>query len=159
MGLDWEKIRKDYEERATPEELNAADWEGKKPRPKRRKSRATGEKRTGNYWTGPRQKQYDVEAIILAYKEGKTCRQIAEEFGCNDSTVRNYCRDAGVYDPKRDKGGSKPKEVCSRGHVYEEVGFFVTKKGGKDCKACSCERGTKSKRRKRALQRQALERS
>lgn len=135
MGLDWAKIRQDYEAKASPEELAPIDWVDK---PKRiRKSRAKG---TRNYVTGSRKKSFDYEAVVRAYKDGLTSTEIAAEFGCSTSTVRLYARQAGCYDPNRDKGGSESKEVCSRGHVYEEVGFYVGKKGGKDCKACKRER-------------------
>lgn len=157
MGLDWNKIRKDYEARATPEELEPADWYDSKPKKRQqtRQSRATGSR---NYARGPRVKKYDTEAIVRAYKDGKTTGEVAKEFGCSQETVRNYCVAAGVFDPTRDRGGSKPKDLCSKGHDYNKVGYYVTKKGGKDCRECKRERERASARRRREqLQRETME--
>ena len=153
MGLDWAKIREEYEKKATPEELHEADWADRKlKKPRQSRAKAPHER---NYHRGPRRKSYDVEAIILDYKEGMTCYEIALEHGCSASTVRSYLENAGVYDPNRDKGGSLPREVCRQGHKYSEVGYYVTKKGGKDCKQCKRER----ERAKRELLRKAMERA
>lgn len=149
MGLDWDKIRKEYEAKAAPEELQEADWAGKKKRRKPaapRTPKTTGEK---NYWRGPRERLYDQEAIVAAYLEGMTCREVAAKFSCHETTVRNYVKAAGVYNKTRDKSGSKPKDACKRGHVYEEVGYFITPRGYKNCKACSRIRTNEYRRQKR----------
>lgn len=135
MGLDWDAIRADYEKRATPEELGISP-QVKEPKKKVRKSRA----KTGTYnYSGPKP-SFDVEEAMELYLSGLRIGEVAKKLGISHDTIYNHLKRDPRYDPNRDKGGSKPKTHCINGHDYDEVGFYSTRKGGRDCKACKKER-------------------
>lgn len=131
MGLDWDAIRREYEQKASPEELRVRTEEEVRPRSVR-KSRATGSR---NYKPPGRKRTWDFEEAMQLWLSGETLQAVADKVGRHETTVREQFNKDPRYDPNRDKGGSRSREVCRRGHKYAEVGFY-SGGGGKSCKLC-----------------------
>lgn len=129
MGLNWDEIRKKYEETATPEELGQV--------PKQPKKRAHRRTRTGGTSDSARTPTWNVEEAMQLWLSGETVTTLARKYGKDTDTIRVQFHKDPRYDPKRDVGGSKKRDRCKRGHKYEEVGYFLSgTAGGKSCKKC-----------------------
>ncbi len=130
MGLNWDAIRREYEQKASPEELRVRTEEEVRPK-SARKSRATGSR---NYKPG-KQCTWDVEEALQLWLSGETLQAVADKVGKHETTVREQFNKDSRYDPNRDRGGSRSREVCKRGHRYAEVGYYGGG-AGKSCKLC-----------------------
>lgn len=50
------------------------------------------------------------------------------------------CRWATRSEQQRNKTPAKQHEVCKRGHIFADVGVYVSKSGARQCKQCAKER-------------------
>jgi DNA-binding NarL/FixJ family response regulator len=129
MGLDWDKIRKEYAAKASPEELasqpfdengnlsrgqqqKAQDEAVEAQRQTNRRSRAktdpTPASRSGAMRTfqpgkgrGTSVPQTEVDAMIRLYREGISMYQIGKRLDRPSATVRNVLSREGVHKPRK----------------------------------------------------------
>lgn len=146
QGLDWAAIRREYEKRATPEELDGPfdergnlkaevvkrhnqEAKAENSRPARGVGRSPGVRGSrGLNWQ-------EIKRLYL--DEQLRVREIADRLGYSHQGVTNALKGMDVYDPGRDRGkrtrkpGPKPGEpepptpddrVCGRGHKMPPVG-------------------------------------
>jgi hypothetical protein len=169
LGLDWDKIRADYQARLDWEEDNGLDpierkvyprvriSESKatqaqpvKPKPKKKaapkakkkpgpKPKAPVEKKK----PGPKPKSVDPDRVLALHKEGKSNAAIARELGCSVQRISYIMvHDFGI------RQDTRPGEYCKAGkHLMSEFGKqdYKTKpdgtkvKDGRHCTACRAE--------------------
>lgn len=109
----------------------------------------------------------DVSAIRRRIAEGETQQRVADSFGVSRSMIGKIakfnCWKLSEGDPATTKILlSRPargeQTHCRKGHSYEDVGFYLSKKGARLCKACHLDRTQRyldsgGREKKRATQR------
>lgn len=103
-GLNWDWIRDDYLQRASPDEAAAQlrslskSWGSVplKPKPK-----TASEKAKENHPNAVSSET--IELICDYYSAGNRVPWIAKELNVTEATVRRYLREAGTYEPNRDR--------------------------------------------------------
>ena len=142
-GIDWDKIKADYEARLDYEEAQGMN-------PVERRVKTTPKKvRTAPTSSRP---TYNRDMIVRLYKEGKTPPQIADLVGCHRQTVYNNLRAAGLdlRDDRLTLPGRPKSDKCIRGHEWTEENTRQDKEGQRSCRACARIRATERRRAKRA---------
>lgn len=100
-GLDWNAIRKDYAEKATPEELDGPFDERGNLKGSRAEAINRAERFRGSRGAPPRRFDHGEAARLYADEKLKV-RDIAERMGVSQTPIREALKAAGVYDPRRD---------------------------------------------------------
>lgn len=95
MGLDWDKMHREYKERLAsekdPVELrDAAVVKKEKAAARAAHGKHPNSLKNLNY--SGRERQYDYDEIIANYKSGKTVPEIVREHGCTEATVYRVLR-------------------------------------------------------------------
>lgn len=102
-GLDWDWIREHYLQRASPEEVEAQikslsrSWGSVIQKP----TKTAAQKAKENH--PHKVADETVELICDYYSAGNRVPWIAKETGVTEATVRRYLREAGTYEPTRDR--------------------------------------------------------
>lgn len=104
-GLNWDLIRNEFMEKASPEEREAQEASYRRPMGERI---AKPVKPQSERAKPPNALSSDViEQIINYYKVGQKVTWIGKEVGVSDATVRKHLVNAGVYDATRDRSRKK----------------------------------------------------
>jgi hypothetical protein len=121
MGLDWKKIREEYQTKASPEELEgpfdeAGNLKGKvqekvnkenaaKNRVSRAKPNAMSRAEAGKMARRPHKKSPEVRAeMVRLYREGMNMNEIGRRTGSAAASVRSILIQEGVHAPKARPG-------------------------------------------------------
>ena len=172
-GLDWGKIKQQFEDRLQQDIDNGVDdimtraelrrRQGLPPTPKPA-TRPISPDRDAQRRGGLRRGAHgDVDRMVELYQGGKTVPEIAETMGFSDRTIREWLTRKGVYVPSRDRfrGGippkfGKPKTHCAKGHDLSQWGRQKFKangaQNGRECILCTRERNKQNNRVRRGTQ-------
>ena len=147
VTIDWDKIRCDYQARLQRDiEAGVDNQETRAELARRRgevvpnKSRpVSGPSRRGENLKNRRPHPLR-EAMVNLYTGDEKLRtgEIAERLNVKVDLVRYQLKAAGVFDPHRDRGGTRRQETCKRGHSLADG--YERADGGRDCRHCPKER-------------------
>lgn len=99
MGLDWDKMHREYKERLAsekdPVELRNP-VEVKKEKLAARAAHGKHPNSLSNLYHSGRERVFDYDIIAAEYQKGKDVKQIMEEQNCTKATVYRVLRESGV---------------------------------------------------------------
>lgn len=154
-GIDWGRIRDDYEARLAWEKDQGLDPVELKARAEEEAAQAEGrpvvKKKQDTSGLGGRPKYDRAEIVRLYVDEGLTAPQIVERIGCNRQTVYSHLNAAGIErrdDRKVLPGPPRRTHCVKRGHEMNDDNTRVAKDGSRLCRKCEAIRQNEKRERK-----------